>query len=346
MACNRWLGMVSIAALGLGAPPTGAGALDVAEIGSFHVGGHEATLSGLAQQDIVFSAGAPPLKVDPNGEFEVEQMYVQYVRLAQPKARYPLLLVHGGGLTGVTYETKPDGKPGWQAFFLDQGHDVYVSDAVERGRAGWARYPEIFKTEPMFRPKKEVWELFRIGPKDSYAAEPEKRHAYDGVQFPLASFDQFGKQAVPRWVTNDAATIAAYEAYFRKVCPCVVLAHSQGGNLVLSAGLRLPELIKGFVLVEISGAPDPAKTDLAPLKSVPHLFVWGDHLGDSVFWPKVVDNIGKYRDGILAVGGSADWLELPKAGVTGNTHMMMMDRNSDQIAGLIQDWVAKRGLMR
>jgi len=26
----------------------------------------------------VFSAGAPPIKVDPNGEFEVEQMYVQY----------------------------------------------------------------------------------------------------------------------------------------------------------------------------------------------------------------------------------------------------------------------------
>jgi hypothetical protein len=35
------------------------------------------------------------------------------------------------------------------------GNDVYVSDAVERGRAYWARYPEIFKTEPFFRTKKE-----------------------------------------------------------------------------------------------------------------------------------------------------------------------------------------------
>ena len=55
---------------------------------------------------------------------------------------------HGGGLSGVTWETKPDGKPGWQNYFLKAGHDVYVSDAVERGRASWARYPEIFKTEP------------------------------------------------------------------------------------------------------------------------------------------------------------------------------------------------------
>jgi hypothetical protein len=59
----------------------------VKEVGSFHVGGRTETLSGLPTKDIVFSAGAPPIKVDPNGEFEVEQMYVQYVKLAQPKGR-------------------------------------------------------------------------------------------------------------------------------------------------------------------------------------------------------------------------------------------------------------------
>jgi hypothetical protein len=34
-------------------------------------------------------------------------MYVQYVKRANPKARYPLLLWHDGGLTGVTWESKP-----------------------------------------------------------------------------------------------------------------------------------------------------------------------------------------------------------------------------------------------
>ena len=101
-------------------------------------------------------------------------MYVQYVKLygSYARAKYPLLMWHGGGLSGVTWETKPDGQPGWQQFFLRAGHDVYVSDAVERGRASWARYPEIFKTEPFFRTKKEAWELFRIGPADSYATDP------------------------------------------------------------------------------------------------------------------------------------------------------------------------------
>ena len=36
---------------------------------------------------LLTSAGAPAIKVDPNGEFEVEQMYVQCVKFAQPRAR-------------------------------------------------------------------------------------------------------------------------------------------------------------------------------------------------------------------------------------------------------------------
>jgi len=219
------------------------------------------------------SAGAPPIKVDPNGEFEVEQMYVQYVKLAQPKGRVPLLLWHGGGLSGVTWGTKPDGKPGWQQFFLNAGFDVYVSDAVERGRASWARYPEIFKSEPMFRTKKEAWELFRIGPSYEIGG---KRVAFEGQQFPIEAFDQFGKQGVPRWVTNDPATQNAYDALVQKVCPCIILVHSQGGNFGFNAALNAPDKVKALIAIEPSGAPDPAKADAAKLKDVPHLIVWGD----------------------------------------------------------------------
>jgi hypothetical protein len=32
-------------------------------------------------------------------------------------------------------------------------------------------------------------------------------------------------------------------------------------------------------------------------------------------------------------------------GIKGNTHMMMMDRNSDDIARLISNWLTKQGLM-
>lgn len=312
-----------------------------------HVGGRQVSLSGLPSKEVVFTAGGPAVKVDPNGDFEVEQMYVQYVKLTSPKAKYPLLMIHGGGLSGVTWETKPDGKPGWQMFFLSAGHDVYIGDAVERGRASWARYPEIFSGEPLFRTKKEGWELFRIGPAGSYETEVGRRTAFpEGTQFPVEAFDQFAKQIVPRWVTNDAATQAAYDVLIQKICPCVIIVHSQGGNFVFNAALKAADKIKAIVAVEPAGAPDAEKVDLSLLKRVPHLFVWGDYLDRQEVWKKITPKIQKYEDALRKLGGIVDHFDLPAQGMGGNSHMLMMDRNSDQIAALIQGWIRDHALMR
>lgn len=336
---------VAAAALGLAtlfgcASPS----LQVAEIGSFHVGGRAVTLSGLPPKELVFTPGAPPLKLDPNGDFEVEALYARYTRLANPKAKVPLLLWHGGGLAGTTFETKPDGQPGWENFFLRAGYDVYVSDAVERGRASWARYPEIFKSEPFFRPKKEAWELFRIGDTDSYATDPARRRALPGTQFPVVAFDQFAKQAIPRWGTNDAATQAAYDAYVDKVCPCVIVVHSQGGNFAFNSALKYPQKVKALVAVETSGSPNPDTYDFARVKGVPMLWVWGDNLGKFPFWERIAAQQEKFRNNLMRAGGTGDRIVLPELGITGNSHMLMMDRNSDQIATLIDRWLAKQGL--
>ncbi|WP_218510677.1 alpha/beta fold hydrolase [Variovorax sp. dw_308] len=331
---------VALAALlGCAAP-----ALQVTEVGSFHVGGRAVTLSGLPEKELTFTPGAPPLKLNPNGDFEVEALYARYTRLANPKARYPLLLWHGGGLAGTTFETKPDGKPGWESYFLRAGYDVYISDAVERGRASWARYPEIFKSEPFFRPKKEAWELFRIGDTDSYNTDPAQRTALPGTQFPIAAFDQFTKQSIPRWGTNDAATQAAYDAYVDKVCPCVIVVHSQGGNFAFNSALKYPDKVKALVAVETSGSPNPDTFDFARVKGVPMLWVWGDNLGKFPFWGRIAAQQEKFRGNLIAAGGIGDRIVLPDLGIKGNTHMLMMDRNSDQIAGLIDQWLVKQGI--
>jgi pimeloyl-ACP methyl ester carboxylesterase len=340
---NEWklvlLGLTAAALVGCAST-----ALQVAEVGSYHVGGRAVTLAGLPERELVFTPGAPPLKFDPNGDFEVEGMYTRYTRLASPKGRYPLLLWHGGGLAGTTWETKPDGKPGWENFFLRAGYDVYVSDAVERGRASWARYPEIFKSEPFFRPKKEAWELFRIGETGSYAPDPAQRRSLSGTQFPIASFDQFAKQSIPRWSTNDAATQAAYDAYVAKACPCVIVVHSQGGNFAFNSALRYPDKVKAIVAVETSGSPNPDTTDFSRIKGVPVLWVWGDNLERYPFWTRITSQQESFRNKLVAAGGIGDRLSLPERGIRGNSHMLMMDNNSDQIAGLIDQWLAQRGL--
>ncbi len=317
----------------------------IKEIGSFHVGGRQVTLSGLPEKEIVFSKGSPPTIVNPNGEFQVEQMYVQYMIPKDQKGKYPFLMWHGGGLTGVTWESKPDGNPGWMQYFLKKGHAVYVSDAVERGRASWARYPEIFATEPFFRTKKEAWELFRIGPSDSYDPDPAKRKVIPGERFPVSAFDQFCKQFVPRWATNDAPTQAAYNSLVQKIGSCVVMVHSQGGNFGFNAALASPEKVKAVIAIEPSGAPKPGP-ELEKLKDIPILIVWGDNLEKQDFWKRVVPNLKAFADDVRAKGGKVEWIDLPKIGIEGNTHMMMMDTNSDQIAQVIQDWMAKNGLMK
>ena len=286
------------------------------------------------------------MTVDPNGDFEVESLYASYIRLANPKSSFPLLMWHGGGLSGVTFETKPDGQPGWENFFLRAGYSVYISDAVERGRASWARYPEIFKSEPFFRPKKEAWELFRIGPMGSYDVVASKRITQSGTQFPIDSFDQFAKQSIPRWASNDAATQAAYDAYVVKACPCVVLVHSQGANFAFNAALKYPNLVKAIVAVEPSGTPNVDTTDFKTIAGVPMLWVWGDYIGQYPIWTGIFEKQERFRSGLAKAGGVADRIVLPELKIFGNGHMLMMDRNSDQVAGLIDQWLLKQGLRK
>jgi pimeloyl-ACP methyl ester carboxylesterase len=233
-------------------------------MGSFHVGGRVVEISGKPVKEVTFTPGGVPAKVDPNGTYQVEQMYVQYFLPANEKGAYPLLMWHGGGLTGVTYETTPDGREGWLNYFLRKGWAVYNSDAVERGRSGWT---STFKGDAVFLPFGDPWERFRIGPPGSWNEDKAKRATYPGTQFPTDAYEQFMKQGVPRWLTTDDRIVAAYLALVDKVCPCVVLVHSQSGAFGYAAALKRPDKVKALVIVE--GTIRGDATTAATLKNVP-----------------------------------------------------------------------------
>ncbi len=40
-------------------------------------------------------------------------------------------------------------------------------------------------------------------------------------------------------------------------------------------------------------------------------------------------------------GGRGTFLLLPEAGIAGNSHMMMMDKNNLQVAALIRRWIVE-----
>src|SRR5262245_5493461 len=95
------------------------------EMGSFHIGGRDVEIHGKPVRELTFTPGGVPAVIDANGVYSVEQMYVQYFIPQEQRGQYPLLLWHGGGLTGVTYETTPDGREGWLNFFLKRGWAIY-----------------------------------------------------------------------------------------------------------------------------------------------------------------------------------------------------------------------------
>lgn len=167
-------------------------------------------------------------------------MYVQYTELAEPVCPYPILMWHGGGLTGVTWETTPDGREGFDTLFLRHGFNVYVSDAVERGRASWAQFPEINPVPPCFNSYAERWTTYRLG--------PSTRRAMSAPGLTPIS---------------------------------TMLSSSQG-------------------------------------------------------------TMRKLHERILELGGDSTWMHLPEMGIRGNTHAMMQENNSRQIADLICGWLVKK----
>ncbi len=325
-----------------------AGPLETAPIalrgmGSFHIGGRSVEVSGKPVKEVLFTPGGVPAKVDPNGVYLVESMYVQYFLAAKRRAKLPLLMWHGGGLTGVTYETTPDGREGWLNYFVRRGYDIYNSDAVERGRSGWSMYPDIFPSEPVFLTRANPFERFRIGAgAGSYDPDPSKRKVLPGSQFPVEAYDNFVRQNVPRWTSTDKAITAAYLQLVEKVCPCVVLVHSQAGQFGLRVAEARPDLVRALVLVEPAGLGD--KDQAAKLKDVATLSIYGDFIDQDARWPAIRKGGIAFLDPAKAQGGIVDVIDLPAIGIKGNSHMMMMDKNSDVIAGLIHDWLIKRGI--
>src|SRR3569833_2508442 len=87
----------ALAAVTLGVPPAVADDdIVLRGMGSCHVGGRGAEVSGKEVKMIQRQVGGPMTKLDPNGQYMVEQMYVQYYLPTDKMGSLPLLMWNGG----------------------------------------------------------------------------------------------------------------------------------------------------------------------------------------------------------------------------------------------------------
>jgi len=64
-------------------------------------------------------------------------MYVQYQIPEGGDKHLPVVMVHGCCLSAKSYETTPDGRMGWNEYFLRKGRAVYLPDQVSLARSGF-----------------------------------------------------------------------------------------------------------------------------------------------------------------------------------------------------------------
>jgi pimeloyl-ACP methyl ester carboxylesterase len=130
-----------------------------------------------------------------------------------------------------------------------------------------------------------------------------------------------------------------------KVCPCVIVIHSQAGLFAFKAAQARPDKVKALVVVEPAGIGDADK--VVALKNIPVLAVFGDYFNVDARWATLRKTAETYFGQIRQAGGNVRVVDLPQMGLSGNSHMLIMDRNSLEIAAIIQKWLAGQpGLYR
>ena len=280
---------------------------------------------------------------NPGGRIVVNQMYVEYAIPQKPKTgAWPVIMVHGSGHTGKTYDTTPDGRDGWKQHFLRKGYSVYIVDQVGRARSGWNTAPinnAETKGDAKLIPKggivqftyERAWSIFRFGPK------PDKW--WPDSKFPKDHLDQYMAQLVP----NTEATLPqpprksvdALISLMEKIGPSILMVHSQSGVYGALTAVARPDLVKGFVNVEGRTGCDLDPEQIKIMAKVPMLVVAGDHEWNGE------EHCRKTVAAINTAGGKSTFMGTYEQGIRGNTHMMMMDLNNLQVADWILAWVEK-----
>jgi hypothetical protein len=320
-------------ALGL-ATAAHADPLTIERQGSFFIGGHD------VKSDTLSTLPA----YAPSGTITVGQMYVHY-QIPVAARHVPVTLIHGCCLTGKTWETTPDGRMGWDEYFVRQGFPTYVIDQVARGRSAIDPAPlnaakmgqaPADKMPAVFSAGHEAaWAIFRFG--------PEYPKVFEGMQFPLQAQEEFWKQMVADWAAglpNPNPTVPALSALAIKLKGTVLISHSQSGVYPFQTAALNTQDIAGIVSIE-PGACPAASGDLTPYMKMPILVLFGDYVDLSPRWAPRLKQCREFAEAMKKAGGRTELVVLPDLGIKGNSHMLMQDRNSLEIAAWLVAWLNK-----
>ncbi|RNM12176.1 alpha/beta hydrolase [Nocardioides pocheonensis] len=237
--------------------------------------------------------------------------YAQYF-VPMEACEFPLIMWHGMGQSGKTWESTPDGREGFWQIFTRQGWPVFIVDQPRRGRGGRvSSFPssqEELPPLPSQDSEATFWGTQRLG---SWHP-PGSPDFFAGIAFPRdpRSVRQFMAQQTPN--TGPEPLNAQHREFMAEgmvdlldtAGPSILMTHSFSGQYGWVTGMKRSESVKAIVSIEPGqyafpddDVPPPVSTanefllpflepQLVPgerfqeLTKIPILILMGDNIAD------------------------------------------------------------------
>lgn len=270
---------------------------------------------GISQQSDPVGQGE--LLIQPEGQLTPAP--VRYLNALEPGKSISLILIPGGGLSSWHYTGTPDGREGWAQIFAAAGFPVYLMNP-----------PRSTRDTPGRWTSRTVWTLWGFG--------PEYDRPFDNAQFPFDAIDELDSALLFERAEGGEEHL---RALLDDIGPSIVLAHSAGGRTMFAVNDHAN--VRATIAIETLDCP----IDELQLSNIyvegerKFLSIWGDNLNRGR--PNMESRYQSCvhaADLIAAAGGIAKTIRLPTdLQIYGNSHLLMQDRNSKQIADLIIDWI-------
>ncbi len=322
--------------------------------------------------------GGTVTQADNGVTFHGDSGYAQYY-IPQNSRQYPLVMWHGIGQSGKTYESTPDGREGFQAILTRRDWPVYIIDQPRRGRAGRTQAKMAEFVPPVLASEDGAWNAFRVGT----WVPPQKPGFYPGIQFPQDGFsiDQFMRQQTPD--TGEELWSPEYRKYlaetvadlFRMSGPGVLITHSKSGVYGWDTAMAAPDFVKAVVAYEpghvvfpegetpedipvldsnLTAAFQPVMVPMEEFKKLtqmPLLIIYGDYIPsepfavfDADFWRGASIRAKQFAEAVNRHGGDAKVVMLPEIGIKGNSHFPFADFNNIEIADHLEQFLKDKNL--
>ena len=280
----------------------------------------------------------------PAGKIRINHVYATYQYPADRKYAYPVLFNPGGGHTARVYDTTPDGREGWLTQFPRAGFAVYGVDRVNTGRAGGdicainaarlgkipaAQMPAINRYSA-----ESAWVTFRWGPK---FGDVLSRHSIpEGSARRVLRAARSNTYRDPRRDAEIRRRAGRADRQDRQ--PVVLQSWSSSGLMIYLAAIERAERVKGILALEHSAGTfdgiddngsDSARDDADPQRDRrPHARTASPAHASS-------------RQRMAAAGGSFTADVLPEAGIRGNGHTLMLEKNNAVISERMIAWMKR-----